>query len=349
MGVVLLTGEAVTKSLVEAAVNKGLRDLQENPARGIRNLVDLGAMFAGGRYQKEFFQLAQSELENEDSVYYRLVEKVVCNTSAQILKTFGMNLIYNCWNLGARKIRKKEQREHFNIPWTLIYEMGNWVQIDSKLIKSTITQGKKLGIYCYIFSVADKKDYLEQILPIMIAEQDAAFLLLLSPQLLTDKIIDDIIDATNIFVVLDNDESTNTQLCIDKSDILNHKHSLFGVSYSYHSLADWQNAKDLQDNVEKMGCSFLFLYEKEREHLCAPQVQETLSLWRRSLSSTVFPIVLYHDIAVIDKNISSAPSLVIVDEHGRLSIYTNEGGRYTSEQTLADSSLEQVLSAVKLI
>ena len=79
------------------------------------------------------------------------------------------------------------------------------------------------------------------------------------------------------FVVLDNDESTNTQLCIDKSDILNHKHSLFGVSYSYHSLADWQNAKDLQDNVEKMGCSFLFLYEKEREHLCAPQVQETLS------------------------------------------------------------------------
>ena len=68
MGGVLLTGEAVTKSLVEAAVNKGLRDLQENPARGIRNLVDLGARFAGGRLLsigwKSSMQYQRADIEN---------------------------------------------------------------------------------------------------------------------------------------------------------------------------------------------------------------------------------------------------------------------------------------------
>lgn len=339
-----MAGEAVTKSLVEAAVNKGLRDLQENPARGIRNLVDLGAMFAGGRYQKEFFQLAQSELENEDSVYYRLVERVVCSTSSQILKTFGMNLIYNCWNLGARKIRKKEQKENFNIPWALIYEMKAWHHLDSKLIKTTITQGKKLGIYCYIFSLADQAQYLEQVMPIMQAEKDCAFLLLLSPVLLTDKIINNIISSQNIFVILDNDDVGHSGICKEKANLLNKKQALFGISYSYTSLADWDNTKDMQDSVEQMGCSFLFLHEKERGHLCDLGVQNALSLWRRSLTSTVFPIVLYHDIAVIDKNISADPCLVVIDENGKLLAYSKDNERQVSAQTIEEASLAQLLA-----
>ena len=32
----------MTCAMIEAAVDKGLRDIEENPRRGIRNLVDLG-------------------------------------------------------------------------------------------------------------------------------------------------------------------------------------------------------------------------------------------------------------------------------------------------------------------
>ena len=39
----------MTYAMIEAAVSKGIRDIQDNLRRGIRNLVDLGSYFAADR------------------------------------------------------------------------------------------------------------------------------------------------------------------------------------------------------------------------------------------------------------------------------------------------------------
>lgn len=338
-----MAGEAITKSLVEAAVNKGLHDLQENPARGIRNLVELGAMFAGGRYQQQFFQLAQSELENEASCYYRLVDKVVSSTSTSILKTFGMNLVYNCWNVGARKIRKKDPKKQFNIPWALIHELAAWQGLNRGLLESSIAQGKKLGIYCYIYSIGSRGDFLPELLQLISAQKDCAFVLLAAPSLLTEEAVAQMVAAENIFVVIDSG-ADDWQLCSIAAARLYASRALFGISYPYRSVADWEAARDLH-SCSADFCPFIFLYDQEKGRLCDPDVRQALSQWRRSLAQAVFPIALYYDIAVIDQNISDVPCLVMLDEQGRLVVYHNDRQPYLSDQSLADCSLADLLAA----
>ena len=60
-----------TKRLsIEAVVRKAIRDVQDDPRRGLRNLIDMGESFAKGRFQKPFLQRIQTMLEKEDSAYY---------------------------------------------------------------------------------------------------------------------------------------------------------------------------------------------------------------------------------------------------------------------------------------
>ena len=43
----------ITVKMIEIAINKGIRDIEENPKRGIRNLVDLASHFASSPFQKD--------------------------------------------------------------------------------------------------------------------------------------------------------------------------------------------------------------------------------------------------------------------------------------------------------
>lgn len=42
----------INRILIEAAVKKALKDMEESPKRAARNLVDLGADFSGGSHNR---------------------------------------------------------------------------------------------------------------------------------------------------------------------------------------------------------------------------------------------------------------------------------------------------------
>ena len=46
-------GKDIDYILIENSVKKALRDIQDNPKRTIRNLVDYGLEFAKGGFQKQ--------------------------------------------------------------------------------------------------------------------------------------------------------------------------------------------------------------------------------------------------------------------------------------------------------
>jgi len=69
--------KSMARMLVETVVKKALKSIQDDPERGIRNLVDMGLQFSEGRFQKNFFTVAQTMLQNENSAYYSLVRNMV--------------------------------------------------------------------------------------------------------------------------------------------------------------------------------------------------------------------------------------------------------------------------------
>ena len=117
-------GEGMSRVLIETMVRKGIREMQEDPERTARNLVDMAIHFSPeGRFARELFGSAQRMLADEQSGYYALVSDVVNHMDPQRLLTFGMLVGYDGFTLGAREIRKTEAAEGFDIPWTLSMEL----------------------------------------------------------------------------------------------------------------------------------------------------------------------------------------------------------------------------------
>ena len=83
---------SMSRILIETIIKRTLRNIKDNPERGIRNLIDMALQFSEGRFQKDFFTAAQTMLQNENSAYYDLVRDMVNRTDSDRLLTFGMNL-----------------------------------------------------------------------------------------------------------------------------------------------------------------------------------------------------------------------------------------------------------------
>ncbi|MGB4610151.1 MAG: hypothetical protein WBH77_05945, partial [Saccharofermentanales bacterium] len=78
--------------LVETIVKKALKSIKHSPERGIRNLIDFALQLSDGRFQKDFFTVAQNMLQNENSAYYELIRDVITYVDTEKLYTFGINV-----------------------------------------------------------------------------------------------------------------------------------------------------------------------------------------------------------------------------------------------------------------
>lgn len=94
-----MTKNDITRGLIDFAVSQCLKNIKEDPYRSIRRLADLGRQFAKGRFQEELFSLFQRLLLNEDGPYYEMLKQLVSSVDTDSLKTLGINIGYNSWDL----------------------------------------------------------------------------------------------------------------------------------------------------------------------------------------------------------------------------------------------------------
>ena len=303
--------------MIKSAVEKGIKDIQDNPGRGIRNLVDLGGMFADGRFQKEFFDAAFTELQKEDSMYYQLVERVVTGIDPGILTGFGMNLGYNSWTLGARIIREIENKSGFNIPWCLLLDMEHGQYLEQNIIRSLIMQGKDLGISAYLFYFPPPS-CLDDILQIARLEQDCAFMLFVDTSNITEDFAHKLLETANVWGLFDLD-SPDADLARIAADTLARNRCLYGGFSRYIDLTG--STEILLNRCKVLDIPFLVMIGQEKQP-ASPAVLEDFYQLRKNLPGSIFPIDLYSDIALIDRNISSEACLTEVLGDG--SVFTTD-------------------------
>lgn len=144
-----LKTEKVTYSLIEAAVNRGIKEMQEDPKRSVRKLADLGNQFARGRFQKSFFELSQTLLQDDDCPYYTLLSRLTEEIDHETLKRFGVNLGYTSWTYGAQLIRAYEKEHGFEVPWTIFFHYHPQASFTLSHMDSLIREGRSIGIFTY--------------------------------------------------------------------------------------------------------------------------------------------------------------------------------------------------------
>lgn len=218
--------KSMSRMLVETVVKRAIKSIKDSPERGIRNLVDMALQFSEGRFQKNFFTMAQTMLQNENSAYYGLVRETVMHTDADRLYTFGMNLGYNSCTEGARRIRHNEEKMNCNIPWTIsLWIDTQKLNANHEPYDALIREGESLGIYTWMLFVLEDP---RQALSLVKNHPDSAFCVFCQTGDLSAAFLAEAAGMNNIMLVVRYEESS-----ANRCAMLREMGLLYSVWYQY--------------------------------------------------------------------------------------------------------------------
>lgn len=144
----------MSRSLADFAVGKALSDMQKNPQRSLRNLVDMGLLLTGTPAARSFLTGVQSIIKNPNSPYYVALENILGTADTATLKTVGMHIGYDGLAKGAKKLRAYSEAAGIPVPWVLHMDLKE--EMDRReicRIDIAIEKARQLGIHVFMLRV----------------------------------------------------------------------------------------------------------------------------------------------------------------------------------------------------
>lgn len=331
--------EILARTIIETMINKSLRDIERDPDRSIRNLIDLGINFAKRRFQREFLQVLQEMMQNEQSAYYTLVKNLVSGTDHRRLKTMGMNIGFQACTVGATMIREYEDRFLFNIPWIYQVDFGS-SGLPCKDLDKLIRQGKELGTFVYLLNSAGPAT--DAHIAVMKKHGDCAFVLLVTAEEILGDLMDSLKNIHNCLILVENDED----LVMEAADELR-KHAFLYGTYALCPDAGGERyfTPAYLDQTAASGAAFLLLMPDKRFSFREdPFRRDETGRIRRQQEYPFIPMDFASDVQRIDRVISNDSCAVAFDAEGY--VYTETGKWQDSSCNIRSSDLKDILNKV---
>ena len=190
----------ITRAIIEATVDRGLREVDEDPQRSIRKLIDMAKQFSNGRFISEIYSIFQDLLRNEESPYYSAIEHVLHHTDRKALEDFGINLGYNSFTRGGKMIRHIEETSSYMVPWAIGIDIDPSREnvYSASFIDGLISQGIDLGIFTYAVTFKKRMTRIQDYLPLFRSHPGCAFMAILPDEELDNMTADGLKECTNV-------------------------------------------------------------------------------------------------------------------------------------------------------
>ena len=329
----------MNRTLIETLARKTLKDMKDSPERSMRNFIDLGILFTGGRFKDEFLESVQELLQDEQSAYYQLARDIIYHVEDEHLLTFGMNIGYEGCTSGAKIIRKIEAAEVFDIPWSLYLKIDDEeYKLRKTVYDTTIKCGKKLGIHTYLL-LSDRHH--EKLLPLISKNKDCNFVLFCEPETINDFILDEMVGTPNLmFVVRYNETSDDTaHACA----LLRERDMMYSVYLRYTDNDSERITEDYPwcDTEVMHSMLTIALPAVSCSKAIRQKVYDTIYKVRRTQRYATVPWDGYKDNCYIDSVISERACITGFDEQGFL--YTESGCKREDCFNLFHNDLKDIL------
>ena len=299
--------------MVEIVVKQTLKNIKDNPERGIRNLVDMALQFSTGKFEANFFTIIQTMLQNENSAYYDLIRNTVKNTDVERLYTFGMNLGYNGCTEGAKRIRCSEEKLNCNIPWALSLQIDKLTFEEyHEKYDALIYEGESLGIFTWMLFLLNHS---AETLSLARTHSDSAFCIFCETEDLTPAFLDEVTKLNNIMLIVHYNENADGFF-----DTLRKMGLLYSIWFQYGP-EDVQaiTSGNLFISTQQFSPAFTVLLPEEtcpREVRCS--VYQAIKRARREQSYQTVVFELQGDSFLIDAIISGDACSIYFDKDGNL-------------------------------
>jgi MoaA/NifB/PqqE/SkfB family radical SAM enzyme len=234
--------------------------------------------------QRKYFHKA---IDEKDNNWHHLLMNTLNTVEPDILKKLMVNFFLNASIIGEAK--KKEYREKYqcNIPWAVVIditsacnlkctgcwaaEYGNKLNLSFETLCNIVEQGRKLGMYMYIFTGGEPLVRKADVIRLCEKYTDCEFLAFTNGTLIDEKFADDMCRVKNFIPAISiegNEESTDMrrgkgtyQRVMTAMKILSEHKLPFGISCCYTS----QNfnqicSKQFFSDMVDMGAKFAWFF-----------------------------------------------------------------------------------------
>mgnify|MGYP004704087581 CR=1 FL=1 len=259
--------------------------LLDNPMKKLPKIFRIAEKLDRQKLYVPQISTIREKLMDEKGVWHGLVEDLIRDVDLKILKTFVRNFIINANLNDDNQTRAQEVRKKYecSVPWAILMDptsacnlscTGCWAaqygdknNLSFEDLDSICSQGKKLGVYFYIFSGGEPLVRKKDIIRLCEIHKDCYFFAFTNGTLVDDKFCEDILKVRNLalaFSIEGDEEATDMRRgkgtyrkVIEAMDRMRKYKLIFGYStcYHYYNTESIGSDKFVDDMIDR-GCRF---------------------------------------------------------------------------------------------
>lgn len=233
--------------------------LNSNPEKNIPKLLDWVDRIDKNNAMEGQRKAIRKVIEDKDSNWYKLILSMWSDVDPGVRKAFFNNFIINENFIGWPIQEKNREKYTCSIPWTILMdptsacnlkctgcwaaEYGNKLSMNYETLDTIIQQGKKLGVYFYIYSGGEPLVRKKDIIRLCEKHSDCQFLAFTNGTLIDEAFSDEMLRVRNFIPAISIEgfeEATDSrrgngtyQEVIRAMEILKRKKLAFGASLCY--------------------------------------------------------------------------------------------------------------------
>lgn len=277
---------SIKRMLVLSVVGRAIREVQTDPKRGLRRMVDLGREMAHGNTPQAVFAFAQKQLKQPNSPWYDLLVRAVREVDPKTLQMFSVALAWDSLTMGVPALRAQGG----DVPWALRLALDGAVSVDT--LQKKCIRLHDLGVHTLFLTILNRAGLI-QALELTIGMDDCAFVLSISPDLIDTQMATQLAAHHTIAVAVQMGERDATQT-------LNYLHQakcLYGVRYRCGASDTAQQVREWLEQLCEIHGYFVIVDEQGCQ--AAQQVAQVIQAARHPLGLRCLPIAAQADFAAI--------------------------------------------------
>lgn len=331
----------ITRAIIDATVDRSLREIDEDPNRSIRKLTDMGRHFSTGRFLDQIYEIMQDLLRNDNSPYYTAIRNLLRNCGRSTLKEFGINVGYNSLTFGGKIIRSLEKEKPFSIPWCIVMRINpsESDSINADDLSHIVSQGNELGIYTYLIRCGGKISSMDSLFETFAANPLSAFICLLPDGELSKSQLNLIRECKNTLFMF----QAGAEYSEENVTHFKQQKSLFG-SYDYYgddTITQWTEGRRAE---EFLPYSASFVIVVPDDHCSTATIGKMSRLVKRLRTEPEYPFVIFEQ----QTDVMEIGRIVTDNAEETYMELLNNGDILTKDDTIVACrhtfSLEQMLS-----
>jgi len=271
------------KNVKTIALNQLINYIATDPLNKLPKIMELAKKLDRKGNYLQLFSVISAALSDENSHWHKLVENLFHNVDSKVIRKLAECFAINTTLVGKPIREKYKAKYSIQVPWAILMDptsacnlscTGCWAAQYEKeqnlpyaVLDSICQQGKKMGIYWYLFSGGEPLIRKKDIIKLCEEHQDCFFLAFTNGTLVDEKFCEEVLRTGNLtlcFSIEGIEQATDMrrgkgsyQKVIEAMELMKKYRLFFGYSTCYHRYNTESVASDeFVDEMLARGCFY---------------------------------------------------------------------------------------------